>query len=232
MRDMLYLEHKMKMIEVSRIFDSIILGMGNVIESRDKNTGNHVFRSSRGVKCFVEYLNNETDYQLDEMFTRYVIRAASLHDVGKISVPDAILLKEGRFTEEEYAKMKEHSNEGARVIYMLLSDIPDEEFVDVVINMARYHHEKWDGTGYPTGIAGEEIPVEARIMALADVFDALVSKRCYKESFSFDKAFSIIEDGLGTHFDPRLGREFLKCRPLLEELYMELFDDFEYNSDN
>lgn len=227
----MYVERKLDMVEVSRIFDSIVMGIGTIIESRDINTGHHVFRSSQGVKCFVKHLQTNSNYEIDDKFCRYVTRAAALHDMGKISIPDAILLKPGRFEPEEYEIMKNHSAEGARVAYMLLSDIPDQSFVDVVMNMAKYHHEKWDGTGYPTGKAGEDIPLEARIMALADVFDALVSKRCYKNNYSFDKAFSIIEESLGTHFDPVLGKEFLACRPELEELYKELFDDEEYNDE-
>lgn len=228
MKDM-YVDQKLDMAEVSRIFDSIIMGIGTVIESRDLNTGHHVLRSSRGVRRFVEFLRSHANYQIDDRFSKYVIRAAALHDMGKISIPDAVLQKPGRFTPEEYDRMKAHTTEGARVNYMLLSDIPDQEFVDVVINMSKYHHERWDGSGYPTGIAGEDIPLEARIMALADVFDALVSKRHYKEKMSFDTAFSIIEEGLGTQFDPELGKLFLECRPLIEELYLELFDDDEYN---
>ena len=95
----------------------------------------------------------------------------------------------------------------------------EEDFVEIAKNVAYYHHEKWDGKGYPNGLAGQEIPLEARIMALADVFDALVSKRCYKEAFSFEKAFSIIEESLGSHFDPELGRIFIECRPELEAMY-------------
>lgn len=226
MKDM-YVEKKLNMHEVSNIFDSIILGIGTVIESRDLNTGQHVFRSSRGVHCFVKHLQESTDYEIDDVFCEYVTRAAALHDLGKVSIPDAVLQKPGRFTPEEFEIMKNHTTEGGRVVYMLLSEIPDEEFVRVVINMARYHHEKWNGEGYPTGKRGEDIPLEARIMALADVFDALVSKRCYKDNYSFNNAFQIIEDSLGSHFDPELGREFLRCRPKLEALYGGLFDEFE-----
>ena len=115
--------------------------------------------------------------------------------------------------------MKAHSAEGARIVENVLSSVEDLEFKKIAINVAHYHHEKWNGQGYPEKISRTDIPLEARIMALADVFDALVSKRCYKDNFSFDKAFQIIEEDLGTHFDPALGLEFIKCRSELEKLY-------------
>ena len=142
-----------------------------------------------------------------------------MHDLGKIAVPDAILQKPGKFTDEEYEKMKSHSAEGAKIVEEVLSEVDDLEFKKIAINVAHYHHEKWDGSGYPDHLHAEQIPLEARIMALADVFDALVSKRCYKESFSYDKAFQIIEESLGTHFDPILGKKFITCRNKLENLY-------------
>ena len=115
--------------------------------------------------------------------------------------------------------MKRHPAEGAKIVENILHGVEDDSFVQVAKNIALYHHEKWDGKGYPTGLSGTDIPVEARIMALADVFDALVSKRCYKDAFTYDKAFSIIEESLGEHFDPELGKAFIACRPQLEELY-------------
>ena len=127
--------------------------------------------------------------------------------------------KPGKYTEEEYAEMKKHTIEGARIVENILQGVEDESFVHIAKNIAHYHHEKWNGKGYPSGLAKTDIPIEARIMALADVFDALVSKRCYKEAFSYDKAFSIIEESLGEHFDPELGKIFLECRDDLETLY-------------
>ena len=121
--------------------------------------------------------------------------------------------------------MKRHSAEGAKIVRNILLGVEEQEFVDIAENIAHYHHEKWNGQGYPCGIEGTAIPIEARIMALADVFDALVSKRCYKEAFTYDKAFSIIEDSLGSHFDPVLGRIFIDCRPALESMYSGLQDD-------
>ena len=142
-----------------------------------------------------------------------------MHDLGKIGVDDAVLRKQGRFTDEEYAKMKEHAANGAKIVREVLTGVEEERFVQVATNVAHYHHEKVDGTGYPDGLVGNAIPIEARIMALADVFDALVSKRCYKEAFSFDKAFAIIKEDVGTHFDAALAEVFLQCRPKLELYY-------------
>ncbi|MDD5900243.1 MAG: HD domain-containing protein [Lachnospiraceae bacterium] len=142
-----------------------------------------------------------------------------MHDLGKIAIDDAVLRKPGKYTEEEYAEMKRHAAEGARIVESILQGVEDDEFVCVARNVACYHHEKWNGTGYPSGKGETDIPLESRIMALADVFDALVSRRCYKEAFSYDEAFSIIEESLGQHFDPELGRIFMECRPELEAFY-------------
>ena len=118
--------------------------------------------------------------------------------------------------------MQKHPAEGAKILKKVLREVDDEDFVRIAVNIANFHHEHFDGTGYPEHRAGENIPVEARIMALADVFDALVSKRCYKEAYSYDKAFAIMEQSLGTLFDPVLGRVFLGCREELAALYQEM----------
>lgn len=206
--------------KIIAIQDSIIKGMAVMVESRDNSTGGHISRTSDCVKVFMDKLvQTENGKKLSPEFCKAVIKAAPMHDLGKIAVDDAILRKPGRFTDEEYEIMKIHAAEGARIVESVLSQAEDEEFKNIAINVAHYHHEKWNGTGYPEKISGEAIPYEARIMALADVFDALVSKRCYKDSMSYDKAFQIIEESLGTHFDPGLGKVFMECRPELEELY-------------
>lgn len=212
------LEEKNRRIHA--IQNSIIKGMAVMVESRDNSTGGHINRTSDCVRVFVDKLSKNKQYDnYQASFWKAVIKAAPMHDLGKIAVDDAVLRKPGKFTDEEYEKMKMHSSEGARIVENVLSQVDDEEFKSVAINVAHYHHEKWNGEGYPEKISGNDIPFEARIMALADVFDALVSKRCYKESFSYDKAFFIIEDSLGSHFDPELGKLFIDCRPELEELY-------------
>ena len=192
--------------------------MAQVIESRDLNTGGHVKRTSDVVRIFSNKLL-DSDMGLSKDFLEFVIRSAPMHDLGKIGVDDAILRKQGRFTDEEYEKMKKHSEIGASMIDSILTSVEDEEFVKIALNIAHYHHEKINGKGYPKGLTGEEIPIEARIMALADVFDALVSKRCYKEAFSYDKAFEIIKKDAGTHFDIALANIFIQCRKELEAYY-------------
>lgn len=197
-----------------------ITRMAIMVESRDNSTGGHIKRTSDCVRVFVDGLKKNPAYSgISENYFNAVIKAAPMHDLGKIAVKDSILTKNGRFTDEEYEQMKKHSAEGARIVAAILEGENDTLFREIAVNVARYHHEKWNGCGYPEKISGEQIPFEARIMALADVFDALVSKRCYKESMSYDESFKIIEESLGSHFDPALGKEFLKCRPELEALY-------------
>lgn len=212
------LEEKNKRIHA--IQNSIIKGMAVMVESRDNSTGGHINRTSDCVRVFVDKLAQTEKYkQITPDTWKAIIKAAPMHDLGKIAVDDAVLRKPGKFTDEEYEIMKTHSSEGARIVEHVLAQVDDENFKKIAINVAHYHHEKWNGCGYPEKIAGEEIPFEARVMALADVFDALVSKRCYKDSFSYDKAFMIIEESLGSHFDPEIGRIFIECRPELEDLY-------------
>jgi len=200
--------------------DRLVIGMAEMAESRDLSTGNHIKRTSAAVDTFSHYmLTVDNPYNLNESFLKMVAKAAPMHDLGKISVDDNILRKPGKLTPEEYEEMKKHSEAGAMIVENVLRGAGDEEFVDIARNIAWYHHEKWNGAGYPKGLKGEEIPVEARIMALVDVFDALVSRRCYKDAFTYDKAFSIIEESLGSHFDPKLGKVFIDCRESLQKLY-------------
>lgn len=206
---------------IMQMQESIVLGMATMVERRDNSTGGHIKRTSMVVKIFSDKLL-ECDSTLSEEFLRNVIRAAPMHDLGKIALDDCILRKQGKFTEEEYEKMKQHAPEGAKIVNEILQNVEEEDFLKIAVNVANYHHEKWNGLGYPEGLSGEDIPIEARIMALADVFDALVSKRCYKEAFSYDKAFQIIEESLGSHFNPKLGKIFLSCRPELEALYNQV----------
>ena len=212
-------EVKRQTEHIQTVQDSMITGIASVVESRDNSTGGHINRTSAVVKIFARKLLEHSELGLDERFLQNVSKAAPMHDLEKVAVDDVILRKPGRFTDEEYDKMKKHSAEGARVLGIVLEKVDDEDFVRIAINVAHYHHERYDGKGYPSGLSGEDIPIEARIMALADVFDALVSKRCYKEAYTYDKAFSIIEEGLGTQFDPQLGRVFAECREELENLY-------------
>lgn len=216
------LEHDVneKTKKIYRIQDDIIISMASIVENRDSNTGGHIARTSDVVKIFVNHLKNKNNCeQVTPKIAECIIKSAPLHDFGKIAIPDVILNKPGKFEPEEYEIMKQHSAKGATIVAGILQNSEDTLFKKIAVNVAHYHHEKWDGNGYPDGLKEEEIPFEARVMALADVFDALVSKRVYKERFGYDKAFTIIEESCGTHFDPYLCREFLECRPKLEKLY-------------
>ncbi|MBQ8884666.1 MAG: HD domain-containing protein [Oscillospiraceae bacterium] len=204
---------------ILHIQDMMVLGMADMVESRDNSTGGHIKRTSAIVKVFSgRLMERSEEIGVTDKFLKQVVKAAPMHDLGKIAIDDSILRKPGKFTDEEYAEMKRHTTEGARIVSSILQSVEDEEFVEIAKNVALYHHEKYNGRGYPQGVSGENIPLEARIMALADVFDALVSVRCYKNAFTFDEAFEIIEKDLGEHFDPQLGRIFIECREELEEI--------------
>ena len=206
---------------------STILGMAAMIESRDNSTGGHINRTSACVALFVEHLRKLDDYNMSENYWDSVINAAPLHDLGKIAVDDSILRKPSGLTDEEYEKMKIHAAYGAKIMSKVLEDVEDKEFVRVATNVAHYHHEKYNGTGYPDQLRGESIPFEARIMALADVFDALASRRYYKDPMSYDEAFELIRQELGHHFDPHLGRIFISLKKEIIALY-ESFEHTDY----
>jgi putative two-component system response regulator len=207
---------------IIEMHDNLIMSLAMMVESRDNSTGGHIKRTSEGVRILVEEMKKEGTHQLTEEFCMDVIKAAPMHDLGKIAVDDAVLRKPGRFTDEEYEKMKQHAAEGARVIHEILLHTDDASFKVVAENVAHYHHERWDGKGYPMGLRGEQIPLEARIMAVADVYDALVSKRVYKEAFDFEKADRIIMEGMGTQFDPGLKQVYSNARDRLENYYAQI----------
>lgn len=208
---------------INMMQDKIVLGMADMVENRDSNTGGHIKRTSQVIRIFTSELKaHKQTYGFTDEFLEYVAKAAPMHDLGKIAVDDSVLRKPGRYTPEEFEEMKKHAEKGAEIVTQILDGINDEKFISIAGNVAHYHHEKWNGQGYPKQLSGIGIPLEARIMALADVFDALVSKRCYKEKMDYDNAFRIIEESLGSHFDPELGKLFLKCRPLLEAYYDEM----------
>lgn len=202
--------------------EQMIVGMASMVESRDSNTGGHIKRTSQVISILVDELRKNPDEKYDESFYDALIKSAPMHDLGKIAIDDAILRKPGRFTPEEYDTMKTHPEKGAAIVENLLAQIEKPDFVQIAKNIANFHHERYDGKGYPYGLKGTQIPFEARVMAVADVYDALVSKRCYKEKFSFADAYDIIESGMGSQFDPSLRDLFKNARPKLEEYYKGL----------
>ena len=217
--DRLSAEVDRKTAHIREMHDNLILGMATMVESRDNSTGGHIRRTSMGVRILLDHMGEEEFPELTKEFREKLIKAAPMHDLGKIAVDDVILRKPGRFTPEEFEKMKEHAAAGARIVHEILKDTDDEEFHVIAESVAQFHHERWDGSGYPDGLKGEEIPIEARIMAVADVYDALVSKRVYKESMSFEKADRIMMDGMGTQFAPEMKDVYLRARPELERYY-------------
>lgn len=207
---------------------STILGMAAMIESRDNSTGGHINRTTACCALFVENLRTLPDYNQSENYWDAVVNSSPLHDLGKIGVSDSILKKTSGLKPWEYDEMKTHAAKGAEIVKKVLADVDDKEFVRVAKNVAHYHHEKYDGNGYPDHLRGEQIPFEARIMALVDVFDALVSQRYYKEPMSYDDAFKIIQDERGTHFDPHLSKIFISMKPDIINLY-ESFNGTDYS---
>ena len=199
-------------MRIERIQNSVISSLATVVEERDENTGGHIMRCEIYVEKLLDRMKSEGSYlQLTEEYRSYIAMAAAMHDIGKIKIPDRILNKPGRLTDEEYDIMKKHSIYGAEIIRKTMGDIEETDYITVAYNIARYHHERYDGKGYPDGLKGEDIPLEARVMALADVYDALISERVYKKAFSVEKAKEIILDGSGTQFDPCLVPLFLEC---------------------
>lgn len=207
---------------IEDMHDQLILGMATMVESRDNSTGGHIRRTSEGVRLLIEEMWESGDPHLTDSFCRNIIKAAPMHDLGKIAVDDKILRKPGRFTPDEFDVMKTHAAEGARIVREILKGTDDKEFQQLAENVAHYHHERWDGSGYPQGLKGEQIPLEARIMAIADVYDALVSKRVYKDSMSFAAADAIMMEGMGKHFDKHLEPFYVSARPKLEAYYLSL----------
>ena len=207
---------------IVEMHNNLIMSMATMVESRDNSTGGHIKRTSECVRILIDEIKKNNVFNLSEDFCKNIIKAAPMHDLGKIAVDDAVLRKPGRFEPEEFEKMKHHAAEGARIVKEILKATDDADFRIVAENVAHYHHERWDGSGYPEGLKEEHIPLEARIMAIADVYDALVSKRVYKESMSFEKADSIIMEGMGKHFDEKLKPFYIKARPKLEAYYKKM----------
>ena len=208
-----------KTAHIKKMQAKILLGMADVVENRDGNTGGHIKRTSHVIRILLETNRKHEILPLGPSFCEAVIKAAPMHDLGKIAIDDKILRKPGRFTDEEFAVMQTHAPKSGELVENILNGVEEEYFVTIAKNLARHHHEKWNGAGYPDHLAGEHIPMEARIMAVADVYDALVSKRCYKEAMNFEQAYNVMMDSMGSHFDPALEEVFVKSREKLEEYY-------------
>lgn len=211
-------EIKQQTARMVELQETAVEGMATLIESRDGNTGAHVRNTKKYVAMILRYMYDNKMHSdiIDENFVEQVESSATLHDVGKIKISDVILNKPGRFTPEEYEIMKSHALFGGEIVKDILGKNADMQLVGIASDVARYHHERWDGSGYPEGLKGEEIPLCARIMAVADVFDALVSKRVYKDAMPIEQAIQILKKEAGSHFDPEIVEVFIKLRPKVE----------------
>ncbi len=181
-----------------------IFTLANLAESRDPETGSHIRRTQTYVKRLAEELRALPKYadKLDDETIELLYKSAPLHDIGKVGIPDRILLKPGKLTEEEFEIMKTHAALGAEALAVAERKLGGSSFLRYAREIAGSHHEKWDGGGYPAGLSGDAIPISGRLMAVADVYDALISKRVYKEAFGHERAMAIIREGRGGHFDP------------------------------
>jgi len=198
--------------EVSLTQEATILSLTALTETRDNETGNHIIRTQNYVKLLAQelakveqYSHSLTAHEIDLLY-----KSAPLHDIGKVGIPDDILKKNGRLTDKEYNYMKKHTEFGRDAIGKAVANLGKTSFLSLASDIAYSHHEKWNGTGYPLGLKGDEIPLAARIMALADVYDALISKRCYKDKIDHDHAVSIIKSERGKHFQTLLVDIFIQ----------------------
>ena len=196
--------------KIKQLQDAILSTVAELVEFRDDNTGGHIDRTQAYLKVLADKLLERGLYNevLAVWNIAEMVHAAQLHDVGKISIPDAILNKPGKLTDEEFAIMKTHAKRGEEAIMKIIAKVDESEFLQQAALMAYTHHERWDGNGYPQRLKGEEIPIHGRLMAIADVYDALISERPYKKAFTHEEAVKIISDGKGTQFDPYLTELF------------------------
>lgn len=207
--------------------DVAMVAMGALAESRDPETGNHIRRTQHYVKALALELAKTERYR--EFLTPEVITAlfksAPLHDIGKVGIVDSILLKPGKLTDEEFTEMKKHAQYGRDAIEAAEGSLGyADNFLIFAKEIAYGHHEKWDGSGYPEGLSGDDIPISARLMAVADVYDALICERVYKPAFSHDKAVDIIVEGKGSHFDPEMVEAFLRTEQVFKLIAADYSD--------
>ncbi|WP_304342303.1 HD-GYP domain-containing protein, partial [Campylobacter ureolyticus] len=206
-------EKKNFLKELEEAHSSAIDSMITVIEGKDKETGGHILRTREYVRVLAQYLSKKGIYDFNPNFIKVLCQAVPLHDIGKVAIPDNILNKNGSLDEKEWEIMKKHVIYGKEIIQKAGEKSSGKNlFLNAAINIAYTHHEKWDGSGYPQGLKEDEIPIEGRLMAIADVYDALTSKRTYKEKFSYEKAENMIISESGTHFDPTLIKAFIDLK--------------------
>ncbi|MCL2008339.1 MAG: response regulator [Treponema sp.] len=211
---------KEKTDEVLNLQNAVLSTVADLVEFRDELTGGHIHRTRLYMKALIEEIKREGVYakEMEDWDLEFFLSSAQLHDVGKIAISDLVLNKPGKLDEEELKIMKTHVSVGVDAIERIMKLTYEHAFLNHAFLIAGTHHEKWDGSGYPAGLKGKNIPLEGRLMALADVYDALITVRPYKKAFSHEEACKIIEDGSGTHFDPVLVDAFKKIKPEFEKI--------------
>ena len=216
-------ENRSKAEAISKMQNVLIITMADMVESRDSDTGAHVLKTAAYVRIILQGLRRSGYYteKISDKYMRDVEMSAPLHDVGKINIPDAILNKPGKLTDEEFAIMKTHTTAGRKILENAISSMEGDNYLKEARNLAAYHHERWDGKGYPEGLHGEVIPLSARIMAVADVFDALSSPRVYKPAFPLDEAVKMIQEGSGTQFDPKCVEVFVESIAEVKKIHKQ-----------
>lgn len=220
-------EQRTRQLELTQ--EVTIRTLASLAETRDSETGAHLIRTQNYVRILAMKLLNLGKYvdKLNQRTINDMYKSAPLHDIGKVGVPDNILLKPGKLTEDEFEEMKKHTIYGKEAISKAESTLGENSFLSFAGEIAYTHHEKWDGSGYPRGLKGEEIPLCGRIMAIADVYDALISKRIYKPAWSHDRTVETIREGLGTHFDPIIAKIFLKDHQEFQKIASKYKDETE-----
>lgn len=217
--------------EINKKQKAMIFALVKLSESRDNYLDMHIERV--GLLCkFLAYklgnISKYSDYVNNDDYIENIFRASQLHDIGKVGIPDRILLKPGKLSTEEFNIMKNHTTIGANTLHEVKEKYPNNKYLDIGIDIAQFHHEKWNGTGYPQGLYGENIPLSARIMAIVDVYDALRTKRVYKEGYSHARSIEIIKQGEGVQFDPIISKVFLEN----EDEFKNIYDKFVVNEVN
>jgi len=213
--------------EIGMIQDVMMIALGSLAETRDNETGNHIRRTQNYIRVLAENLTDHPRFSglLTNEMIELLYKSAPLHDIGKVGIPDRILKKPSKLTDDEFALMKTHTTLGHDAILAAEQALGSQTtFLSVACEIAWSHHEKWDGSGYPLGLSGDEIPLAGRLMAIPDVYDALISERVYKRAFSHEEAVTIITQGLGSHFDPDIGRTFLRIADRFHEIAMAFKD--------
>lgn len=208
-----------KMVEMEQMYDLITVSFAGLVESRDGVTGGHLKNTSLYFSAFIGHLKTLPKYrnELPNSLVKKACRSAPLHDVGKIAIRDAVLQKPASLTSDEFEQMKRHAVIGGEIFDWLEVRIPDKEFAQCASKIARHHHERWDGKGYPGGLSGTDIPLVARVMSIVDVYDALTSRRPYKEPMTHEKAMTMIAESSGSQFDPYLVDEFINISNVIKE---------------